>query len=270
MGSHGDFKSIEDSRPDFEANESFHHTKTVKPDWKVGGGANDTSWKDHKTVEIDPYGNGRTSFDNYKLLISGIIPRPIGFVSTVSTDGKYNLAPYSYTQIVNHDPPIFCIGMSAGRGANKDSCENLLTTKECTINIISEWFIEAANYTSINAPHGVSEWGPTGLTQAASTKVAPPRVAESAFSIEAKLIHTHDWFSPSTGAKTGTLVIVQGVNFHVREDALNEQKNMIDPSVLRPVSRLGGVTYGRTTSGYELTRPEFADEKAKEEVKGFL
>lgn len=77
MGSHGDFKSIEDSRPDFEANESFHHTKTVKPDWKVGGGANDTSWKDHKTVEIDPYGNGRTSFDNYKLLISGIIPRPV-------------------------------------------------------------------------------------------------------------------------------------------------------------------------------------------------
>lgn len=77
MGSHGDFKTIEASRPDFEANESFYHTKTVKPDWKVGDGANDPSWKDHKTVEIDPYGNGRTSFDNYKLLISGIIPRPV-------------------------------------------------------------------------------------------------------------------------------------------------------------------------------------------------
>jgi flavin reductase (DIM6/NTAB) family NADH-FMN oxidoreductase RutF len=270
MGSHGDFKTLEASRPAWEEDLNFHRTRTKKPEWKIGSGANDDSWKQHGTVEIDPYGEGRNSVDNYKLLISGIIPRPIGFLSTISADGKYNLAPFSYTQVVNHDPPIFCVGISSGRGNKKDSCQNLLDTKECTINVISEWFIEAANYTSIDAPYGVSEWGPTGLTQAPSTKVNAPRVAESAFSIEAKLLHHHEWESPSTGKKTGTLCILQGVNFHIREDALNEAKNMIDPDVLRPVSRLGGISYGRTTSGYELPRPDFKTESEKEEVKRLL
>lgn len=72
------------------------------------------------------------------------------------------------------------------------------------------WLDRAANYAAINAPSGISEWGPTGLTQTPSTKVKAPRVAESAFSIEARLLHHHDWNSPSTGKKTGTLCIVQG------------------------------------------------------------
>lgn len=64
--------------------------------------------------------------------------------------------------------------------------------------------------------------------------------------------------------------VVLGVNFHVREDALNEEGNIIDPAVLKPVSRLGGITYGRTTSGFELPRPEFKKEVENEEVKGLV
>lgn len=63
---------------------------------------------------------------------------------------------------------------------------------------------------------------------------------------------------------------VLGVNFHVREDALNEEGNIIDAAVLRPLSRLGGITYGRTTDGFELPRPEFKKEVEKEEVKGLV
>lgn len=72
----GDFKTVEASRGPWE-DATFHLTQTKKPDWKVGSGANDDSWKEHATVEIDPYEEGRSSIDNYKLLISGIIPRPV-------------------------------------------------------------------------------------------------------------------------------------------------------------------------------------------------
>jgi flavin reductase (DIM6/NTAB) family NADH-FMN oxidoreductase RutF len=191
-------------------------------------------------------------------------------VSTVSKDGSQrNLAPFSYTQVVNHDPPVFCIGFSAGRNM-KDTARHLLESGECTINIISDFFIEAANYTAINAPPGVSEWGLSGLTPEKSTVVSAPRVKESVFSIEAKLLHSHDWKSKTTGNHTGTLCIVEGVYFHVREDALNDEQNIIDIDVLRPMSRLGGIMYGRTTSMLEIPRPDFTAEKEKEKVKAIL
>lgn len=216
---------------------------------------------------MDPYGENRAPVDNYKLLISAITPRPIGFVSSIAADGTRNLAPFSYFQFVNHDPPIFVLGFTKGTGKPKDTCANILETKELTINIISEWFVEAANYTSTDAPSDVDEWTLSGLTPAPSEKVKPPHVAESAFSVEGKLIHSHEWVSKVTGNPSGTLCIVEGVNFHVREDVVNEQLNIVDQAKLKSVSRLGGITYGRTTQLFEMLRPDFKTEVKKPEVE---
>ena len=103
---HPDFNKVENSRPPFDFENTWTYTQIPNKDWKVGSGANDPSWKDHKKLEIDPYGEGRNPVDNYKTLISAIVPRPIGFVSTVSKTGERNLAPFSYFTMVNHDPPI--------------------------------------------------------------------------------------------------------------------------------------------------------------------
>lgn len=217
--------------------------------------------------EIDPYAEGRLAGDNYKLLISAIVPRPIGFLSTLNTATNpptANLAPFSYTNMVNHDPPIFCVGFSGGHGNPKDTCRNVLETGECVINIISEWFAEAANYTSVNAPAGVSEWDLAGLTPAPSRLVKPARVKESAFAVEAKLVAHHEWTSPGSGKTTGITCLFQGVNFWVREDVINEQGTLIDPAKLKPVSRLGGVSYARTTEGFELLRPDWEKEAKPE------
>ena len=107
----------------------------------------------------------------------------------------------------------------------------------------------------------------SGLTPASCTHVKADRVKESIFSIEGKLIDTKEFTSPATGKKTGVLAIIEGVRFHVREDALNEEQNIIDPEVLRPMSRLGGITYGRTLDGVELPRPEFAEQMKSEATK---
>ncbi|EWC44777.1 hypothetical protein DRE_06415 [Drechslerella stenobrocha 248] len=154
----------------------------------------------------------------------------------------------------------------------KDSLQNILDTGELVINVISEWFIEAANYTAINAPLGVSEFDLSGLTPLPSSKVKPPHVAESAFSIEAKLVSHHPWYSPTTGKNTGVTIFAEGVNFHIREDMWLEgnEGSIVDIAKLKPVSRLGGIMYGRTTEGHELPRPEFTIEKDKDEIKKVL
>ena len=72
------------------------------------------------------------------------------------------------------------------------------------------------------------------------------------------------------GKKTGVLAIIEGVKFWVREDAINEDRNIIDPGVLRPISRLGGIMYGRTVEGCELLRPEFSEKEKEGETDGLL
>jgi hypothetical protein len=150
---HRDFKKVEAGRPPYRTDAEFTYTKTVKPDWKFGSGANDLAAHNKKHVEIDPYAEGRSPASNYKLLISAIVPRPIGFCSTVSKDGEYihslkkrkrngsnifhlgkssNLAPFSYFNVINHDPPLFIFGFAGGLNRPKDSLRNLIDTKECT------------------------------------------------------------------------------------------------------------------------------------------
>jgi flavin reductase (DIM6/NTAB) family NADH-FMN oxidoreductase RutF len=276
---HPDFKAVEKNREPWDTSLQWTMKQTVNPNWEFGGGANDggASLK-IPHVEIDPYENGRPAVYNYKLLISGIIPRPIGFVSTKSADGaSTNLAPFSYFQMINHDPPLFTLGFSGGFDNAKDSLKNLSESGECVINIISEHFIEAAKYgqffslhfhhllldlnwicafiiisytivswkdiylliafyggssTSINAPFGVSEWATSGLTPGPCSTVKASRVKEAIFAIEGKLESTREFESRVTpGKKTGVLAIVEGTRFWVREDAINEERNIIDPAV---------------------------------------
>ncbi|OJJ34895.1 hypothetical protein ASPWEDRAFT_51134 [Aspergillus wentii DTO 134E9] len=257
---HGDFEKIQASRPDFNQETQVTFTKSPNPQWKQGDGANDNGESLKKNhVEIDPYEEGRPSTSNYKLLISGIVPRPIALISTVSKDGQStNLAPFSYANVINHDPPLFVVGVAKPLDQFKDSLRNLAETEECVINLISEHFVEAANATAINAPYGVSEWEISGLTQAPSTSVKPARVKESVMSIEGKLVEIKEFESRATpGKKTGALAIIEGVRFWVRDDAINEEKNLVDLKVMKPISRLGGISYGRVTDAMEIPRPNF-------------
>lgn len=238
---HPDFKKVEASRPAWDRDATFKYTQTASPSWTPGSGANDLPVPSSAAhVTIDPYAEGRAPVNNYKLLISAIVPRPIAFISTVSKDGTTtNLAPFSYFQMINHDPPLFTIGFATSLGAAeqaKHTLHNLHETGECTINIISEHYIEAANYTSINAPYGVSEWAVSGLTPAYDCEtVKPARVKEAVFSIEAKLESVREFESRSQPGKvSGTMAVVEGLRFWVREDAINEERNIIDPAVSCP------------------------------------
>ena len=91
------------------------------------------------------------------------------------------------------------------------------------------------------------------------------------FSVEGRLLSTQEFESRQTPRKkTGVLAIVEGVRFWVREDAINEEKNVIDPVVLRPMSRLGGIMYGRLMEACEIPRPRYEEEEKEGKIEGLV
>ena len=197
----------------------------------------------------------------YPLVISAVVPRPIALVSSLGADGSRNLAPFSYFGVMSHDPPVVTIGTCATSGrANrqKDTQQNVLETKEFVVNIVSEWMLEAANHTCGFFDRGVDEMELAGLTTLPSVSVRPPRVAESAIQMECVLEGTHPVVNAS-GVETATVLIGRVVAMHVLEGVLaptaTPGRDVVDPALLAPVSRLGGDTYARIREVYDLPRP---------------
>ncbi|EER38073.1 flavoprotein oxygenase [Histoplasma capsulatum H143] len=149
---------------------------------------------------------------------------------------KYCALLYADGQL---DPPIIVVGFTGNPDPPKDSLRNILETGECVVNTVSEYHLEAVNHCSINVPHGISEFELSGLHPAPCTTVKAPRVKESIFSIETKLVETKEWNSRANpGKKSGVMVILEGTRFWAREDAIDDERSLLDPAVLRPVARL--------------------------------
>lgn len=261
-----DFEKVQASRPDFDRSKKIEVTKHPNPEWTYGQGV-ETYDASAVHREIDPYASDRPMSNNYRLLVAGIAPRPVGFVSTISASGDCkNLSPFSYFQVIDHDPPMFIIGFSSRPGREKDTYRNLKDTGECVINSVSEDMIEAVNATSIDAPCGVSEWEVSGLHEAPTSTVKPSRVQESVFSIEAKVVDVKEFTSHSEGMSLAGLVLLKATRFWVREDATNSDASHIDLEKLRPIGQLGGISYGRILSTFELPRTRWKDEYPKSEL----
>jgi hypothetical protein len=100
---HGNWEAVQASRPDFDSSLVWAVSKTPVPEWKAGQGATSEKWKKRRRISIAPYEDGRSTVQNYKLMISTTVPRPIALVTTVRLDGVGNMAPFSYFQNVCAD-----------------------------------------------------------------------------------------------------------------------------------------------------------------------
>lgn len=264
------FNEIQSKRPNFDhSGTPIEVTKSPYPDWEYGQGVPDggvSASKNH--VEIDPYASDRPMVNNYRLLVSGIAPRPIGFISTISGDGETkDLAPFSYFQVIDHDPPMFIVGFSSRPGRVKDTYRNLKESGECVINTVSENMIEAVNATSIDAPYGVSEWDVSGLHEAPASTVKPSRVRESVFSVEGKVVDIKEFDDHrQPGMSVAAVVLIKATRFWVQEGAADADFSHIELDKLRPLGQLGGISYGRITSTFEQPRKWWEDEASKSEL----
>jgi flavin reductase (DIM6/NTAB) family NADH-FMN oxidoreductase RutF len=196
--------------------------------------------------------------DIYRFLLSAVVPRPIAFVSTMSTEGVNNLAPFSFYNAVASAPPtvMFSISKRSGgalNGQNKDTLDNILSTKEFVVNASTEELLHQINKAAHDYAPGESEFEATALTAVPSKCVSAPRVKEAAFSMECRLMKIVEIGDQSV---PGSTVVVFGeiIWVAVQEELLETSRLKIDPKKLHPLSRLGGIEYGTLGKLIELKR----------------
>ncbi|TQQ79018.1 flavin reductase family protein [Halonotius roseus] len=182
----------------------------------------------------------------YRLLSTAITPRPIGWISTTSTDGVANLAPYSFCNVVAVDPPVVMFAPVGRDGGLKHTPRNVKATEEFVLNTVTRDLVEAMNATSATLPPDESEFDHLDIERAESVAVAPPRVAAAQIAFECEL---YDWI------EVGNSVLILGevVHAHVDENVLTDGKP--DITKLETVGRLAGSYYAATDDRFSIERP---------------
>jgi flavin reductase (DIM6/NTAB) family NADH-FMN oxidoreductase RutF len=188
--------------------------------------------------------------DVYKILIGSVVPRPIGFISSISETGERNLAPFSFFNAVCGDPPMVFFSTS-NREPRKDTYMNVRATGEFVVNIVGEEIAEKMNLASGDYPHGADEFAIAGLTPVASDLVRPPRVKESQVNMECRVVHMIDLSDRPAGA---TMFVGEVIRFHVDDALVNNFR--VDASRLQAIGRMGGNDYSRTRDRFEMIRPK--------------
>lgn len=188
----------------------------------------------------------------YRLCISFINPRPIALVSTLSSDGRPNLAPFSFYNMVCANPPVVMICPGVHRdGRPKDTLVNIRQTGQFAIATVTPELAPRMVRCAADLPYGQSEWDFAGLTPAPASQVSPPLVRESPINIECRL---RQLVPLGSGPGSSTVVFGDIVHIHVADELLGDDLTC-DPHKLSTVGRLGGTWYCDVTRPYSLRIP---------------
>ncbi|MCB1509921.1 MAG: flavin reductase family protein [Hyphomicrobiaceae bacterium] len=187
-----------------------------------------------------------------------VIPRPIGWISSVDSAGVVNLAPYSFFNAVAYRPPTVMFSVGHGQvedDGKKDTLRNVLETGEFVQNFVTMDNRAAMNATSADLPKDVDELLRASLTPLPSRLVKPPRVAESPIHFECKVVGHYDL--PNTqGQHHYTVVFGEVLGIHI-DDAYITADGQIDVARLVPLARLGYQDYASVTGDkiFTMERP---------------
>lgn len=200
--------------------------------------------------------------DCYKLVVSSVVPRPIAWVVSQDEAGNVNAAPYSFFNAFSDNPVV--VGFGAGprpEGALKDTADNIRKTGEFVVNLVPESAVHGMNVTAVDFPPGVDELAEAGLTKAPSSKVKPPRIAESPVALECVTFQL-------VPAGRHTIVLGRVVAVHIKDDCvLDAAKCYVDTPKLGLVGRMHGRGwYTRTTDRFEVPRLTVAEWEAQKKA----
>lgn len=191
----------------------------------------------------------RLPHDPFKAIVA---PRPIGWISSISADGKVNLAPYSFFNAVASTPNIV---MFSSEGL-KDTVSNIRETKEFVYSLATWDLREQMNQTSAPYPRGVDEFEKAGLQRASSTIVKPPRVAASPCALECKLLQVMELNGLDGKPLNRYAVFGQVVGVHIDDRFIKD--GMLDTAAMKPITRAGYHDYAVMTEAFTMIRPEKA------------
>jgi flavin reductase (DIM6/NTAB) family NADH-FMN oxidoreductase RutF len=181
--------------------------------------------------------------------LSLVVPRPIGWISTLNRAGVVNLAPYSFFNAVSGRPPMVMFS-SIGR---KHTLVNAEESGEFVVNLASHGLRFEVNLTSAALPEDVSEAAIAGLELAPSQRVKPPRVARAPAALECRTVQIIPLRGADGAQLDGTIVIGQVVGIYIDDDVI--ANGAVDLLKIRPLSRLGYLDYTSITEVFSLDRP---------------
>ena len=187
-----------------------------------------------------------------------VVPRPIGWISSVNEVGIVNLAPFSFFNSLSGEPPcvMYCPnGFKTGTQENKDSLSNVQKSGEFVFNMCTAEMLDAMVATSVHAPSSVDEMAEAGLEAASCEQVKPPRVKKSPIALECTLLQIVELPAMST-TNPNSMVIGQVIGIHVDDDVIVD--GMIDVRKVNPLARLGYLDYATITPENFITvrRPD--------------
>jgi flavin reductase (DIM6/NTAB) family NADH-FMN oxidoreductase RutF len=183
------------------------------------------------TYFYEPKSGHQLKHDPFNSIVG---PRPIGWISSKSSDGVLNLAPYSFFNAFNYVPPIIGFA-SIGR---KDSLNNIEATGEFVWNLVTQPQVEAMNQTCKAVPPEVSEFDIAGLSTAPSNIVSVPRVAESPVSFECRCTQILQLKTLEGNSVETWVVFGEVVGIHIEERLIST--GIYDTATAKHVMRGGG------------------------------
>ncbi len=195
-----------------------------------------------------------------------VVPRPIGWISSISASGHVNLAPYSFFNAVADSPPIvlFAANGQHCEGGYKDTLRNVEETGQFVCNLVTAELREAMNTSSGNAPRQVDEFELSGLEQEPSQLVKPPRVKQSLAHLECEYLQTVKLPTTIAGS-ANNVVFGKVIGIHINDAIIHDGK--IDMQAFRPVARLGYHDYTTVDSIFSMNRPDTLYNSLQEHTK---
>ncbi len=192
---------------------------------------------------------------NYKIIGSTITPRPIAWITTLSTEGVVNAAPYSFFNAVGAEPPLIALGLMKNPVTRtlKDTASNIIATGEFVINLVCEEDAEKMNLSCVDAPPEVDETAYAGIETVPSTLVKPPRIATAPVSFECRKVAALDIGTAQT------ICIGEIMMAHIQDEfVIDPEKLYFDTPAMQLIGRThGSGWYVRNTDSFQMERPRF-------------
>ncbi len=188
--------------------------------------------------------NHGLALDPFKAIV---MPRPIGWISTVSPSGQANLAPYSFFNAFSDNPYY----VAFGSGGYKDTLSNIEATKEFAVNLATHDLREAMNASSTGARG--DEFEIAKLEKASCRLIGPSRVAASPVCLECQHFQTVA-LPADDGTVNDWLVIGRVVGIHIEDRFI--ENGRVNSAAMKPILRLGYAEYATVDTAWRMRRPD--------------
>lgn len=188
-----------------------------------------------------------TERERYKLLIGTVIPRPIAFVTTLSRDGRPNAGPFSFFNVLTHDPAIVAIGVENYADMSfKDTARNIRETGEFTVHICASALASRMEICAIKFGPEVDELEEAGLETVPGEMVRSPRIVAAPAALECRRYMTLQI------SQAREIILGEVLGLFVRSDAVDSERLHVDQHKMDAIGRLGGHSYSRTQDQFEI------------------